>query len=440
MKEEQFKAIYRELIDENPFAIRAVLKVLCVQFTTAVPTLAVTVEERPRMLVNLDFVAAHCQNDAEVKAVICHEFLHILLRHTERFDRLDPAEHVALDAVINAIIHRQLGGEYSAMMARYYADVDGVKCLLRRRTMGELHGKVRVTTMLHNAWKGLYSGSLVADDIADLARDLTDAQAMAPGILLGGHSGEGNSLDAGQPLPPVLEEALGRVMKAMNGSGIWRSPSGRGIGASGYACAFAEADADVEKWRRETFALLRRHLLPDPTAAYHERHAFQFALPVLSPGDRRASLRALWSPFLPEAVWCSEKPDRGASAQVYLDVSGSMNAEMPLIIALLGRLSRVIRRPFWAFSDVVAPARITRGQLETETTGGTSMRCVLEHLARTRPAKAVVVTDGHIERLDRAEMGHVQATRLHAIVTRDGNPQLLRQAGINYTQLGRIPA
>ena len=58
---------------------------------------------------NLAFVREHCRTDAHVKAVICHEFLHVLLRHTERLTRLTPAEHLAFDAVINAIIHRSAG-------------------------------------------------------------------------------------------------------------------------------------------------------------------------------------------------------------------------------------------------------------------------------------------------------------------------------------------
>ena len=84
MNARDFRTIYRELIDENPFAIRAVLHMLGVEFTDTVPTLAVTCEERPRLLVNLDFVGEHCRTEAEVKALLCHEFLHVLLRHTER--------------------------------------------------------------------------------------------------------------------------------------------------------------------------------------------------------------------------------------------------------------------------------------------------------------------------------------------------------------------
>ena len=56
--EENFHSVYGELIDENPLAVRAVLRILDVEFTERVPTLAVTLEERPRLLVNLAFIAA----------------------------------------------------------------------------------------------------------------------------------------------------------------------------------------------------------------------------------------------------------------------------------------------------------------------------------------------------------------------------------------------
>jgi predicted metal-dependent peptidase len=162
---------------------------------------------------------------------------------------------------------------------------------------------------------------------------------------------------------------------------------------------------------------------------------------VLSPGDRRAALRSLWSPFLPDARWETQHTARAGSAHVYLDVSGSMNAEMPLVVALLGRLSTYIRRPFWAFSNVVAPARIEQGRLIATTTGGTSMGCVLEHVARTKPRAAIVVTDGYIEALRPKLVAAATAgTRLHVIVTRDGNPSLLQRAGLPYTQLSRLPS
>ncbi|MBM4220581.1 MAG: hypothetical protein FJ170_01390 [Gammaproteobacteria bacterium] len=464
MNAEQFRATLRELVEENPFAIRAVLKILHTEFTDSVPTLAVSCEEQPRLLVNLRFIATYCDSDAEVKAVICHEFLHVLLRHTERFEVLSPAENLALDAVINAIIHRSLGPDYSAMMSRYYANVEGVARLLRRPTEADVRslaprveapswfdclvslggpestGKPDRGPELLRAWQALYAGQLCADDIRDLARDHFGAAGVRLNVLLGNHGEQAGGYAAGEVLPDVLADALNQSLTAMNGAGIFRSPKGRGFGASAYAAAVPAAKLPVERWRREAFAVLRRHVMPDAHSRVHESTSGLYTLPVLSTGDRRAVLRTLWSPFLPEARWQHERPVRIGTTQVYLDVSGSMDAEMPHLVDLLGRLIRHIRRPFWAFSDVVAPARIERGLLLANTTGGTSLGCVLEHLAKTRPAAAVIITDGYVGEIEPQLVAGLGDIRLHAIVTRDGDPRALAKAGISYTQLSRIPA
>mgnify|MGYP000539515834 FL=1 len=437
MNAEYFHALYRELIEENPFAVRAVLKVLQVEFTETVPTLAVTCETRPRLLVNLAFLKKHCRTDQHVKAVICHEFLHVLLRHTERIAAFSPAEHVAFDAVINAIIHRELGDDYSEFMSRYYAKEKGVRRLLRPPTRTERTPDFGSRSPLMRAWVSLYNGLLIADDIADLARDILDVKTVPSTgtVLIGGHD---HTEFVGE-LPEVLQEALDQALKSMNGCGIWRSPKERGVGANAYRAAIPGVSEGVQRWRRETLEVLRRHLVPDPKAVRHDTRPLHFTVPVLSPGDRRATLRALWSPLLPEALWSTEQRLRSGTAQVYLDVSGSMNAEMPLIIGLLARLGSFIHKPLWAFSDVVAKAEIVNGRLLADTTGGTSMACVLEHIAETRPAAAVVVTDGYIETLSPGLLAGVRGTRLHAIVTRDGSPAMLHQAGISYSQLSRLP-
>jgi len=437
MNAEYFHALYQELIEENPFAVRAVLKVLQVEFTETVPTLAVTCETRPRLLVNLAFLKKHCRTDQHVKAVICHEFLHVLLRHTERIAGFSPAEHVAFDAVINAIIHRELGDDYSEFMSRYYAKEKGVRRLLRPPTHTERTPDFGSRSPLMRAWVSLYNGLLIADDIADLARDILDVKTVPSTgtVLIGGHD---HTEFVGE-LPEVLQEALDQALKSMNGCGIWRSPKERGVGANAYRAAIPGVSEGVQRWRRETLEVLRRHLVPDPKAVRHDTRPLHFTVPVLSPGDRRATLRALWSPLLPEALWSTEQRLRSGTAQVYLDVSGSMNAEMPLIIGLLARLGRFIHKPLWAFSNVVAKAEIVNGRLLADTTGGTSMACVLEHIAETRPAAAVVVTDGYIETLSPGLLAGVRGTRLHVIVTRDGSPAMLQRAGISYSQLSRLP-
>jgi len=185
LTEARFRDLLVELVDENPFAVRPVLKILGVEFTGAVPTLAVTCEDRPRLLVNLDFLKAHCRTDDQVKAVICHEFLHVVLRHTETKGPLSAERHLAFDAVINAIIHRQFGPAYSSMMAEYYKGAGGLKRILRPMDRSELNAlrnyRPGWTTPPQwvTAWDALYEGKLVVDDIEDLARDLAEEEKKA---------------------------------------------------------------------------------------------------------------------------------------------------------------------------------------------------------------------------------------------------------------------
>jgi hypothetical protein len=447
----QVRALMHELIDENPFAIRAVLKILSVEFTEAVPTLAVTNEPQPRLLINLAFVEQQCRTEEHVKALLCHEFLHVLLRHTDEPGKPTHARHLALDAVINAIIHRQLGEKYSSLMSGYYGKAQGLAKMLRPMDGVELvryrshthSGNQPVPSWWH-AWHGLYAGKLLADDLEQLARDLSQAgngQACAAGEggdaalpslddLLGNHEDD-------SPLSAALEQALDRARKEMNGGGIWRNP---GPGGDRYGLLVNPKQAALATWQSKTLQVLRKHLQPAPGAPTSPVPVTA-RLPVLSTSDRRAFLRATWSPFLPEAQWGATMLRPAGRAQVYLDVSGSMNAEMPLVVALLGRLSQWIRRPFWAFSTEVVPAVIERGVLKTGTSGGTSLECVLAHVERTRPACAVIVTDGFVETIPKQRLAALaRHTRLHAIVTRDGNPSQLRAAGLAYSQLGRLPS
>jgi hypothetical protein len=293
----------------------------------------------------------------------------------------------------------------------------------------------------------------VADDIEGLAETLSGAAldraqrkgdaagpfALADGAfdlddLLGNHAALGGEAEG------VLADALDAALKQMNGHGIWRSPRERGIGGALAETLCAADDAPLRRWEARTLAVIRRHVTADRRSRARREEACGYRIPVLSPGDRRAFLRARWSPFLPEAAWEGQHLRPEGTAQVYLDVSGSMDREMGLLIGLLGRLGRHVRRPFWAFSDAVAPAVIENGQLKTATTGGTSMACVLAHVAKTRPEAAVVVTDGYIEALDPRLVAKASATRLHVLVTRDGSPRLIEETGLPCTQLEGAPA
>jgi hypothetical protein len=454
MTPQLFDALLQELVDENPFAIRAALRILKVEFTEDIATLAVTCETQPRLLVNLSFLIANAHTETQVKAVIIHEFLHVLLRHTEGRQPLTPARHLAFDAVINAIIHRQYGETYSSMMSSYYGESSGLQKLLRPMNQDELEWFNKNNTIAPTwarAWNALYAGRLIADDIENLAETLADyvltgqsRKKVGPFTLEKGSLDIsdllGNHADLGQEAEGELAKALDSALKQMNGHGIWRSPHDRGIGGPLADTLFAAENAPMRRWETKTLTVIKKYITPDRQSRARREELWTYRIPILSPADRRAFLRAQWSPFLPESSWEGHRLKLSGTAQVYLDVSGSMNHAMPLIIGLLNRLGRHIRRPFWAFSNEVAPAVIEKGNLKTSTTGGTSMACVLEHVAKTRPDAAIIITDGYIEALDRRLVVKAAGTRLHVLVTRDGNPNLIKRAGLSYTQLDGVPS
>jgi hypothetical protein len=289
-----FHALLQELIDENPFAIRAALRILRIEFTEDVPTLAVTCEAKPRLLVNLGFLASHAKSEQHVKAVVCHEFLHVLLRHTEGRQPLTPARHLAFDAVINAIIHRQFGNGYSSMMADYYANAKGLQKLLRPMTTAEqcwVQSKSDKSPPWAIAWEALYQGRLIADDIESLAETLS-------GFVLKGQAGKGgggpftlaagsidvsdllgNHEDLGKEAEGELAKALEGALKQMNGHGIWRSPRDRGIGGPLADTLFAADDKPMRRWEARTLAVIKRYITPDRQSRAHREECGATASP-----------------------------------------------------------------------------------------------------------------------------------------------------------------
>lgn len=436
--EERVEHVLLDLIDQNPLAVRPVLRVARRRFTDSVPTLAVTLTDPPELLINLEFVRAHCRTEDHLKAVLLHEFLHVLLGHTQRFQRMTEVENLALDAAINAIVYRSCPEEVWSFFSEYYAKAKGIWKLLRPMRSDEERTArwSNDATPLDRAWWALLEGRLLAEDVLDLARTMAESDpSHAPRgrVLIGNHDGTGGELAAG--VRAAVEESL----RQMDGSGIWRSPGAAGVGPAGSQIVFAPADVELERWKARTLAVLRRAVLPDPKRGWREPREAIARVPILSPRDRRAFLRATWSPFLPEADNVVGAPVRFGTANVYLDVSGSMHGEMPVILALLGKVRQAIRMPFWAFSDVVSPARIVDGKLVTESTGGTSIDAVLAHLAATSPRCAVVVTDGYVGTVPRNLLEACKATRITALVTRSGSTAALEAAGIPTVQLEGFP-
>lgn len=446
-----FESILEDLIDENMLACAAVLRILDVRYTDTVPTLAVTTQDRPRLLVNLDFVRTHCQGETGVKTLLLHEFLHVLLNHTMDFKTVTPALNIALDAVINSIIHRLAGVEYSSFFRKYYREASGVLRLLAPPNLSPGYvrpkgrGEARITRILGN----LYAGKLVVEDIHDLAQQLS-VPAGIEHFLLGNHddlekpdkAGEDTTADAdAKDAVTVLSEAVDDSLRQMDASGIWREAKLPGMGSALAGTDIFGTSDSLRDWQRDAWRVLGRCLTDDENNRQTTSVDIPVTLPVLTPSDRRAWLRAGWSPILPSALstTCVPRRETGQTAQVYLDVSGSMTAELTALVGLLWKLRRHVRSPFWSFANTVEPAEIVDGQLKTRGSGGTDLNPVLEHILKTGPQKALIITDGYVGGIDPTLLDQVQSRQqLYGIVSRDGTTGPFLQAGIEYAQLGRF--
>ena len=87
-------------------AFGKLLQLLSIEASDAVPTAAVTVGARSRMLINPAFVARRCRTDAHLSMLVMHEIYHVLLGHTRMYRRPTLAANWAFDCIINAQLCR----------------------------------------------------------------------------------------------------------------------------------------------------------------------------------------------------------------------------------------------------------------------------------------------------------------------------------------------
>jgi hypothetical protein len=111
-----------------------------------------------------------------------------------------------------------------------------------------------------------------------------------------------------------------------------------------------------------------------------------------------------------------------------------MDELLPPLIAVLNAHAAWIHPPLWAFSTEVHPATLRRGKLATHTTDGTELACVYSHLKRTGARRALVITDGYVEKV-RAPKG----CTVEALITHDGYADNLSARGVRVTRLPVFP-
>ncbi len=423
--ENYIRNIVADLAEENVFACRALLKVSEIVFTDKVRTLAVSLSSSPVLMINRKFLDENAVTENDIKAVLIHEFLHVILNHTEKFKYNTPLLNIALDAIINSIIHRTYGSVYSDFFCRMYK-WEGVESLLRPLAECKYDYSDDLT-IIH---RDIYAGKYAADDLYELLRYMLRkglVKGLVQMIFIGNHESDQRVISADNR--KLLDEIMGK----MDGTGIWNKP-GRGISEK---LNFEQKNIEklkIKKWRTSTIKILKKCMSEDLTRKnLNSEHAV--FLPILSSNDRRSLTTYSWSGLIPISENKISLKKTAETVNIYLDVSGSMSEEINQLVSLLYQFRKQIRNPIWVFSNEVEKAAFKDGKLEYYSTGGTSISCVFDHIRENRFSKNIIVTDGFVERITTEMIAKTDLTKLWVIVSANGNPNEFEQLNIKYHQL-----
>jgi len=414
------------------FEMETFCRLVAVTASREVPTAAVSCGDRPRLLVNPDFVDEFCRRDEHLFLLVMHELWHVILAHTTLYPRLTKAHNVAFDAVINAGLAQQFRSpEYRGFLDAVNP-ADAFPALLLRPPEG---------------WPAAPRYPDVPPRVGQVLRQLypppapdSDTQHAMPTYqeivdLLDHEGGESGGTLLGDHGDPSTEErlsrsgALGEVVRDIVGR--WPPPP--------FPLGGRDAGGDLRVWttqrqdpagaaRRAFGRILHRLLGPRPGGTIRRRPTqvevqggsgvLPNARDRLAPARRRLGVPGtLWAQPLKARCRVPEPP---RSTLVYLDVSGSMGSLLPHLVGLLVPYAATGKARVMQFSTAVRPlplAELRQGKLRT--TNGTGIDPVLRDALADRTARRILVlTDGYTGKpsADVASSVAARGLRVHVVL------------------------
>ena len=403
----------RRVLDCFPsgsYSLSALLRVMDVVETREVETAAVECRVQPRLLMNPDFVATSAATPEKLLMLVMHELHHVLLGHTRLFPRATKVDNLVFDAVINALLCRMFpAAEHTAFFTDYYAFDQFPQCLLRpphgwtpqRRTSLPPPLRLPGFRPLAEVYRALYSPKGAGyHELYDALRQLI-SEALAAGVkLLGDHRPNGSAEGLLDVRSPVLFEIVREIVER------WPQPPDPIAGRS-LANLLRSKKVDIGRVASNRCVLRRliRHvagLTGDGDHLRRRNKEFSNILTPIPAFDRRSIvLSSLGSPVLLHqgSLKAPRQTRSGDRVHVYLDVSGSIGSFKASLYGAVLDCRELVYRQVHLFSTLVADLSLRQlREGSCQTTDGTSIGCVAEHLRNHRVKRAVILTDGYVGR------------------------------------------
>lgn len=398
------------------------LRLVDVIVSDRVETAAMECGPQPRMLLNAAFVEKFCQRDEHLLMLIMHELYHLILGHTKIFPRISRSQNIAFDALINAKLCHQFKDPVFIDFFCALNRADQFPSRILRPPVGwpfACKYEKGISHAERKVMKLLYEKPPTAvtyGEILDLLNDESEKQSRPSGdgktqpgadgcVLLGDHDNNG-SKDAEAMGDQLTRDIIIRTVQE------WPKDvdiqKGRDSGDSTFATFLPTPQTPRGEFVKALRRLLLRAGILNPgqrtdrswqaiptdietmqmlpnwrDRSLYAREALIGKLPIFYRSQNNV-IRPQWRPR--------------HMAHVYIDVSGSMDDCLPWLIGGLAPLHDKGLCRIYAFSTIVA--EVGRGCLRKNinTTRGTDINCVIEHLLAVprhrAPRKVVVLTDG----------------------------------------------
>ena len=399
--EEKIIARILDVIPPGSFELTTFLSLFRVRFSEKTKTACVTCGESPELLLNKDFVEAHCQTNEHLFMLVMHELYHVILGHTTLFPRATEVRNIVFDAVINAILCSLFPKpEFTSFFTDYYPSDKMPSALLRPKGDGTPLAAEQALKLLYGGsdtgtYHDVYEALLKSGCVKEVKLVVkSDGEP----LLLGSHDEENEEIS--QEMKDLIHKIISK----------WPSPDrplqGQDLGAEERERRFgAEADP-ADRLRLGIRRLMRRAAMPGKNEV-RRRSVREMTCDTTTflPDWRDRSHEAREVAFGDALIYRTTASMRRLSirdnrqAFVYFDVSGSVADEVPSVAHTLLPYCRVGLYTVHVFSTVVRPASASDlAARKFSSTGGTDINCVLRHVLdlppRKRPRAAVVITDG----------------------------------------------
>lgn len=329
-----------DVLPPSSFELATFLSLFRVRFSEKTKTACVTCGESPELLLNKDFIEAHCQTNEHLFMLVMHELYHVILGHTTLFPHATEVRNLVFDAVINAILCSLFPTpEFTSFFTDYYPSDKMPSALLRPKGEGTplaaeqalkfLYGGSDTGTY-HDVYEVLLQSGCIKEIKLVVKSDGEDGEP----LLLGSHNEENEEIS--QEMKDLIHKIISK----------WPSPDrplqGQDLGAEECERGFdAEADPST-RLRRGIRRLMRRAVIPGKKEV-RRRSVREIVcetatfLPDWHDRSHEAREIAFGDALIYSTTTRLQRPSSRDNRQafVYFDVSGSVAEEVPSVAQAL---------------------------------------------------------------------------------------------------------